>query len=54
MIGPLRFWRGRHFYQIAPAYEGVGFIGLCDGRVVARAMERRTVMRLILIDCTEK
>ncbi|MFI4950843.1 MAG: hypothetical protein ACHP7A_07370 [Caulobacterales bacterium] len=40
----LRFTRGASLYQIAPAYaDGEGYIGLCDGRVVARAMDRATV-----------
>lgn len=46
---PLTFWRGRHLYQIAPAREGVGYIGLCDGRVVATAPNRPAVMRAILM-----
>lgn len=49
MTGLLRFWRGRHFYQIAPAYEGAGFIGICDGRVIAKALDRPAVMRTLLM-----
>jgi hypothetical protein len=49
MTGPLRFWRGRHFYQIAPAYEGAGFIGLRDGRVIAKAPDRPAVMRALVM-----
>lgn len=48
MSAPLRFWRGRHFYQIAPAYEGAGFMGICDGRVIAKAPHRAAVMRELL------
>lgn len=48
MTGTLRFWRGQRFYQIAPAYEGNGFIGLCEGRVVATAPDRAGVMRTII------
>lgn len=47
-MSPLRFWRGQRFYQIAPAYDGVGFIGLCDGRVVATAPDRASVMRALI------
>lgn len=39
----IRFTRGASFYQIAPAYVGVGYVGICDGRVVARAMDRAMV-----------
>lgn len=46
---PIRFWRGSQFYQIAPVHEGKGFIGLCDGRVVATAPDRPGVMRAILM-----
>lgn len=49
MTGALRFWRGRRLYQIAPAYEGSGFIGICDGRVIATAPDRPAVMRALLM-----
>jgi hypothetical protein len=47
---PIRFTRGRRLYQIAPAYlEGeTGWIGLCDGRVVARAPERAAVAKALI------
>ena len=47
---PIRFTRGRRFYQIALAYaEGeTGWIGLCDGRVVVRAPERAEVARALI------
>lgn len=46
---PIRFWRGRRFYQIAHTHEGDGYMGLCDGRVVATAPDRPAVMRAILM-----
>lgn len=46
---PIRFWRGARFYQIAQAHEGEGYMGLCDGRVVATAPDRPAVMRAILM-----
>ncbi len=49
MSAPMSFWRGKHLYQIAPAYEGSGYMGLCDGRVVATASNRPAVMRIILM-----
>jgi hypothetical protein len=49
MTGALRFWRGQHFYQIAPAYEGPGFIGICNGRVIAVASDRPAVMRALVM-----
>lgn len=48
MSGHLRFWRGDRFYQIAPSREGVGFIGICDGRVIATAADRADVMRAVI------
>ena len=49
MREPLRFWRGRHLYQIMPAYEGSGFIGICDGRVIANASDQPAVVRALLM-----
>lgn len=46
---PMRFWRGSRLYQIAAVHEGDGFIGLCDGRVIATAPDRPAVMRAILM-----
>jgi hypothetical protein len=48
-IGPLRFTRGRHAYIVAPAYDGEGYIGLRDGRIVARALERADVTRALIV-----
>lgn len=48
--GPLRFTRGRHTYIVAPAYDGDGYIGLRDGRIVARAQERALVTRALISD----
>lgn len=45
----LAFWRGRYLYQIAPAREGPGFIGLRSGRVVATAPDRAGVMRALVM-----
>ena len=46
---PLVFWHGRRLCQVAPAYQGDGFIGLCDGRVVATALDRAGVMRALIL-----
>lgn len=45
---PIQFWRGQHLYQIAPAREGDGFIGLRSGRVVATAPNAAGVMRTLI------
>jgi len=47
-MSPLLFWRGRDLYQIAPAREGSGFIGLRSGRIVATAPDRAGVMRTLI------
>jgi hypothetical protein len=47
-IGPLRFTRGRHAYIVAPAYDGDGYIGLRDGRIVVRDVERAQVARALI------
>ncbi len=46
--GPIRFTRGSRFYEVAHAYDGQGFIGLCDGRVIATAAEPATVARAMI------
>ena len=43
------FWRGNNVYQVAPAREGPGFIGLRDGRIVATAPDRAGVMRTLIL-----
>ena len=47
---PIRFTRGRSFYQIARAYaEGeAGWVGLRDGRVIVRAPERAAVAKVLI------
>jgi len=46
---PLRFTRGRHMYLIARAYAGEdGFIGIIDGRIVAKATEAAAVARALI------
>lgn len=45
---PIQFWRGQHLYQIAPAREGAGYMGLCGGRVVATAPDPSGVMRALI------
>lgn len=47
-IGPLRFSCGRHTYIVARAYEGEGYIGLRDGRIIARATCRAEVARTLV------
>ena len=51
-IGPLRFTRGRNAYIVARAYDGEGYIGLRDGRIVARDQERAQVARALIRDRT--
>lgn len=46
---PIRFWRGARLYQIAHVHDGDGYMGLCDGRVIATAPDRPGVMRAILM-----
>jgi hypothetical protein len=46
--GPIRFTRGQRFYEVAHAYDGRGFIGLCDGRVIATAAEPAAVARAMI------
>lgn len=46
---PIRFWRGSRLYQIAHVHDGDGYMGLCDGRVIATAPDRPTVMRALLL-----
>lgn len=46
--GPIRYWRGRHLYEVSHAYEGEGFIGLRDGRIIAQAPEPAVVARMMI------
>ncbi|WP_292072848.1 hypothetical protein [Brevundimonas sp. UBA7534] len=46
--GPIRFTRGRRFYEVAHAYDGKGFIGLCDGRIIATAPDPAAVARAMI------
>ena len=47
---PLIFTRGRRMYQIAPAYaDGQGFVGVCNGRIIATADSPELVVRAILL-----
>lgn len=48
MADVFRFWLGKHLYHIAPAAEGDGFIGICDGRIVGAAPDRPSIIRMIL------
>ncbi len=46
---PIRFTRGGHSYLITPSYTGEpGYLGLRDGRVVARAPERSAVANALI------
>lgn len=47
--GSIQFWRGKSLYQVGPAYRGEGFIGLCNGRIVATAPDRAGVMRALIM-----
>jgi hypothetical protein len=49
-MDPLRFTRGRHAYIVSRAYDGDGYIGLRDGRVIARDAERANVARALIRD----
>ena len=46
---PLRFvWRG-HLFQIVPDYQGQqGFLGICDGRIMARGGNRAEVASFLI------
>lgn len=46
--GAIRFTRGRRFYEVAHAYDGAGYIGLCDGRVIATAADPAAVARALI------
>lgn len=51
----VRFTRGASFYQIAPAYAGGdGYVGLRDGRVVARGLSPVEVARALLAPFAER
>ncbi len=47
---PMRFTRGGRAYIITPTYAAneEGYLGLCDGRVVARAADRVGVARALI------
>jgi hypothetical protein len=50
---PLRFTRGRRLYQIVRSYLGDdGYLGICDGRVVARGVDRVEVARVLIAQTT--
>lgn len=43
---PIRFTRGRSFYQIARSYVGgESYVGLCDGRIIVRGAERAEITK---------
>ena len=48
-IGPLRFTRGLHAYIVAPAYDGEGYIGIRDGRIIVRDQEQALVTRSLIM-----
>jgi hypothetical protein len=50
---PLRFTRGRHAYVVARAYDGDGYIGVRDGRIVTRGLERARVTRALIMECND-
>jgi len=46
---PITFVRGRRLYQIAPDRSGeAGYVGYCDGRVLARAADKAAVARVLI------
>lgn len=48
-IEPLRFFRGHHAYIVGRAYEGEGYVGLRDGKVIVRDAERAVVARVLIM-----
>lgn len=48
-MSPLSFWHGQRFYQVALAPNGDGYIGYCNGRVVAKAPDAPTVVRALVL-----
>jgi hypothetical protein len=42
---PISFMRGRRLYQIAPAREGQGYVGLRDGRIVTTGDKKADVAK---------
>ena len=50
---PLRFTLRGRLFQIVPDYQGQdGFLGICDGRIAARAGSRAEVARTLIKDAT--
>jgi hypothetical protein len=46
---PLRFTLRGHLFQIVPDYEGQpGYLGICDGRIAARAGSRAEVATVLI------
>jgi hypothetical protein len=45
---PLTFARGRRFFQIAPAYVGNGYVGVCDGRIITSGLDPAVVARALI------
>lgn len=46
---PITFTRGRHMFQIAAARaEEGGYVGYCDGRVIARGPDQIEVARTLI------
>jgi hypothetical protein len=46
-MSPIAFWRG--LFQVAAALTGGGFVGYCNGRVVAWASDRASVIRALIL-----
>lgn len=44
----IRFVRGPSFYEVLPAREGPGFIGLRDGRIVVRGADQASVAKFLV------
>lgn len=46
---PIRFTRGRHSYLITRSYTAEpGYVGICDGRVIARAADAARVAQALI------
>lgn len=46
---PITFFHGNQLCQIAPQRDGVGYVGLRNGRIVATAPDRPGVARALIL-----
>ena len=45
----ISFWQGRRLLQVTPEPKGTGYLGLCNGRVVAKAPDPAGVVRAMVL-----